>query len=132
MEERRKTDRIPFSYSDAIYGILERKAPRSESVTLPISEISEEGGRFNLDLNSTIDFAVHEKLLLKAIIGTRNVRFEEPIELIVVWQKAVDAKFFFGCEVASAPPASKNKFLELIRSEKVFSGKWVRGQKTEA
>jgi hypothetical protein len=113
------------------YGVLEREDPRSESVTLPISDISEEGGRFNLDLHSSIDFAVHEKLLLKAIIGTRNVTFEEPIELIVVWQKALDANFFFGCEVTPGAEASKSKFLELIRSEKVFSGKWVRSRKTE-
>jgi len=129
VEERRKSARIPFSYSDAIYGILAKADSESDSVTLPISDISDHGGRFQLDLNAEREFAVGDKLLLKAIIGTRNIRFEEPIELVIIWEKEEKSNSWLGCEVTRVTEASKTSFIDLVRAEKVFRGDWIPNRK---
>lgn len=131
VKEKRKTARVSFSGEDAIYGVLERADATDETFTLPISDISEKGGRFNLDLNSDKEFAVQERLFLKAVIGTRNIKFAEPIELVIKWQVKEDASYFFGCELISISKESKIKLYELIRAEKGFTGKWLKDKKND-
>ncbi len=121
MEEKRKNLRIPFSPSDAIFGILKKENSGDEFVTSPILDISEEGLKFSLNLNYKKELNVHEKLYLKEITGTRNVLFDQPIELLIKWKSEEKSELFIGCELIAFTKEAKRKFSELVNSEKVFN-----------
>lgn len=132
LEEKRKYKRIGYSKSDGIYCIVVRSSTAEKTLTLLVVDFSAKGFRFSVIPPMKDAFFKGEKIFLKAIIGSRNLPFKEPIELSIKWQRQTPAERLveIGCEISSIATESERQFVEFIRSEIRFKGLWG-GEKTK-
>ncbi len=120
----RKHRRIPLLENDGIYCIVIKSKSANNTMALPVRDLSESGFRFSIDLHMKDDFLVGEKLFLKAISGSRNLTFKEPVELRIRWQKD-DQRLnlaAIGCEIFNITSRAKRQFIDFIHTEEKFRG----------
>lgn len=123
-QEKRKARRYPLSKKDAVYCVVIRAKSAGTTIALSTVDFSEAGFQFAIIPNMKDDFFTGEKLFLKAIVGTRNLTFNEPIELSVRWQrydKEVDV-VRIGCEICQIATESEKQFIDFITAEVKFKG----------
>ncbi|MDL2321122.1 flavodoxin family protein [Desulfosarcina sp. OttesenSCG-928-B08] len=123
--EKRKDQRIPLSKKDAMYCVVIRsKSTGNTTIAISTADFSESGFQFAVIPAMKEDFFVGEGLCLKAIIGTRNLTFKEPISLSVAWQK-YDAEadvIRVGCEVCAIGNDAEKQLTTFVEGEIKFSG----------
>lgn len=122
--EKRKDPRVPLSKKDAVYCIVIRAKSAGTTLALSTMDFSESGFQFAVIPTMKDDFFVGETLYLKAIIGTRNLTFKDPIELSVIWQ-TYDAEVDIvrvGCEVIRIATEAEKQFMAFVEGEVKFKG----------
>ncbi len=101
-------------------------------MALPVRDFSESGFGFTTEPSLKNDFYEGEKIFLKAIRGSRNLTFKEPVELRIRWQKDdrnLNSKDI-GCEIFSITARAKKQFFDFIFSEERFRGPGARNRTT--
>lgn len=124
MQTDRKHPRICLSKDDGVYCIVMRPKSGGNTVALPVKDFSESGFRFSTDPQLKNDFFEGEKIYLKAITGSRNLTFKEPVELRIRWQKNngnINLKDI-GCEIFSITSRAKKQLVDFILCEEKFRG----------
>lgn len=132
--DKRKSRRFPFSKRDAVYCVVVRAKSVGTTIALSTVDFSESGFQFAIIPNMKGDFFKGEKLYLKAIVGTRNLTFAEPIELAIRWQKYEEAIDIvrIGCEICNIATEAEKQFIEFIRAEVKFKGIRIQDQSRQA
>jgi multimeric flavodoxin WrbA len=126
--EERKHRRISLKENDGVYCFVVRALTAGKTVTLPAMDFSETGFRFSIVSNMIKDFFEGERIYLKAIAGSRNLTFKDPLELEIKWRKYASNKTWvlIGCEIIAISAKSKMQFLKFIEAEEKFRG--ISGQ----
>ena len=121
---KRKHRRIPLLENDGLYCIVIGSKTANKTLALPVRDFSESGFRFTVDPHMKNDFFVGGKIFLKAISGSRNLTFKEPVELRIRWQKDdMGANLAdIGCEIFNITSRSKRQFIDFICAEEKFRG----------
>ena len=130
LQEKRRFRRIHLSENDGIYCIVVKTESAGKTITLPMIDFSQKGFKFAVIPKMKDQFYEGEKLFLKAIAGSRNLTFAEPVELLIRWQN-IDIKrntVNIGCEICSIATESDKQFIDFIRSEVKFAGAWKPDQ----
>ncbi|BBO85381.1 hypothetical protein DSCO28_59470 [Desulfosarcina ovata subsp. sediminis] len=127
-QEKRKDRRFPFSKKDAVYCVVLRAKSAGTTIALSTVDFSESGFQFAIIPNLKEDFFTGERLYLKAIVGTRNLTFKEPIELAIRWQRHDNESdaIRIGCEICRIATEAEKQFIEFIQAEVKFKG--IRAQ----
>ncbi len=122
--EKRLHRRIPLLENDGIYCIVIRSKSSSQTMALPVRDFSESGFGFTVGPHMKDDFFVGGKLFLKAIAGSRNLTFREPMELRIRWQKDDKRRnrVDIGCEIFNITTRARQQLIEFIDSEEKFRG----------
>ncbi len=128
--EDRKATRFPLSREEGVYCVIYKPNVRKKTMTLAVLDFSEKGFRFMIKAYLESDFSVSigEKLFLIEIIGTRNVKFENPLELIVRWKNKDNERIDIGCEIIQITTNSRKQFIAFIEAEVSFSGMGYKDQ----
>lgn len=124
IKEERKHRRISLEKNDGVYCIVVRALSAGKTVSLPAMDFSETGFRFAIVSHMINDFFEGEKLLLKAIAGSRNLTFKKPLELEIKWRKYDSSRTWviIGCEIISISADAKAQFIKFIQAEEKFRG----------
>lgn len=124
MHTERKHRRIPLSKDDGVYCIVIRSKSGGKPIALPVKDFSESGFSFTIDPSLKNDFLEGEKIFLKAITGSRNLTFREPVELRIRWQKDNGNNNFqdIGCEIFNITTRARMQLVDFIFSEDRFRG----------
>jgi len=128
--ENRKASRFPLSRKEGVYCVIYKADVRKKTMTLAVLDFSEKGFRFMIKayLESDFSISIGEKLFLIEIIGTRNVKFENPIELIVRWKNKDNERIDIGCEIIQITTNSRKQFIAFIEAEASFIGMGYKNQ----
>lgn len=124
IKEERKHRRISLDRSDGVYCIVVKAVSAGKPVTLPAMDFSESGFRFTAVSYMIKDFFEGERLFLKAIAGSRNLAFNDPLELEIKWRKydITGTWVMIGCEIVTISAEAKAQFLKFIEAEEKFRG----------
>ena len=116
-EEKRKFNRIPFSYSDNIVGTFTHPG-RQNKIHAHILNLSVQGLYFTLNKDEEKIIQQGDKLVLLKIKGIKNQDFILNIELEI--SRVLDyvelEHFGYGCKFLTFPESSKEqlrRFLEM-------------------
>ena len=116
-EEKRRFNRVPFSYNDNIIGSFVRPG-KSQKINAHILNLSIQGLYFTLEKGENSDLKENDNLVLLGINGPRSEDFIVNIELQV--KRILDhpdlEHFGFGCSFISFPESSRDqirRFLEM-------------------
>lgn len=122
--ERRKHNRISLREHDGVYCIVVTALTTRKTVTLPAKDFSQTGFRFAIVSQMVKDFFEGETIYLKAIAGSRNLTFKEPMELEIKWRKYDSSRTWLviGCEIVAISADAKSQFLKFIEAEEKFRG----------
>jgi multimeric flavodoxin WrbA len=133
LNEKRQSIRYPLSKKDAVYCVVVRSGAEGKTIALSIADFSQSGFQFAIIPDMMDEFFKGEKLFLKAIAGTRNLTFAEPIELIIRWQNhdITRGVVNIGCEICNITTAAEKQFVDFIKSEVKFRGIRVQNRDTE-
>ena len=126
--EKRKDPRFPLAKEEAVYCIIYRADARRKTITLVVLDFSEKGFKFMLEGYLGSEFSIGENLFLMEIIGTRNVKFQNPIELVVRWKNKDKGRIDIGCEISQITTDSRKQFIAFIEAEASFSGMRYKDQ----
>lgn len=120
----RKHRRISLDENDGVYCIVVRSLSAGKTITLLAMDFSETGFRFAVVSNMIKDFFEGEKIFLKAIAGSRNLTFKDPLKLEIKWQKYDSSRtwVFIGCEIVAITSVAKLQFINFIEAEEKFRG----------
>lgn len=122
--KERKHRRVSLEENDGVYCIVVRSLTAGKTVTLPAMDFSESGFRFAIVSNMIKDYFEGEKIFLKAIAGSRNLTFKDPMELVIRWRKYDGSRTWvhIGCEIVTISAEAKAQFLKFIEAEEKFRG----------
>ena len=116
-EEKRRFNRVPFSYNDNIIGTFVRPG-NSQKINAHILNLSIQGLYFTLEKGEIPDMEENDKLVLLGINGPRSEDYIVNIELEV--KRILDHQdlehFGFGCSFTAFPESSRDqirRFLEM-------------------
>ena len=117
IEEKRKYNRVPFSYNDNIIGTFFRPNNK-QKVNAHILNLSAQGLYFTLEKSETSDLEEHEKLVLVEIKFPRNDDFILNIEMEIkrILNHPELEHVGFGCNFITFPESSRDqirRFLEI-------------------
>ena len=128
--EERKHRRISLKENDSIFCIVVRAMTARKTVTLPAMDLSESGFRFAIVSHMIEDFFEGETIFLKAIAGSRNLTFKDPLELEIRWRKydGSGTWVLIGCEIVTITAEAKAQFLKFIEAEEKFRGIGSQGR----
>jgi NAD(P)H-dependent FMN reductase len=123
-KDDRRHRRISLEENDGVYCIVVRALSAGKTITLPAMDFSETGFKFAVVPNMIEDFFEGEKIYLKAIAGSRNLTFKDPLKLEIKWQKSDPSRTwaFIGCEIVAMTFLSKIQLLKFIEAEEKFRG----------
>ena len=117
MAEKRRFNRVPFSYNDNIIGTFIRPGT-SKKIIAHILNLSVQGLYFSLKKNEISDIEEHDKLVLLDIRVPRNDDFILNIEMEI--RRILDhpelEHIGFGCNFITFPESSRDqirRFLEV-------------------
>lgn len=122
--EKRKFRRFPLSKRDAVYCVVVKAKSLGRTIALSTVDFSQSGFQFSIVPAMKHDFSKGEMLYLKAITGTRNLTFTQPLALMIKWQHH-DTKrdvVNIGCEICDITTDSERQFIDFIKSEVKFKG----------
>ena len=128
--EKRCYRRIALQDHDGVYCVISGSIFKNKAVTVSAAEFSQKGFKFSVSPEMNIDFTQDHKLSLKAIVGSRNRIFTEPIEFEAKWQD-LDIernRVLVGCEICKITTESEEQFVSFIRHELNFAGQWIKDQ----
>lgn len=116
VEEKRKFNRIPFSYQDNIVGVFVHPG-KQDKIDAHILNLSMQGMYFTLRKEEWSKLSENDRLVVLEIKGPRNDNYIVNIEMTV---KRIldytDLEFFgYGCKFTSLPDSSleqMKRFLE--------------------
>jgi hypothetical protein len=116
-QEKRKFNRIPFSYQDNIIGIFGHPAGNGK-IAAHILNFSLQGLYFSLRKAESENISEHDKLILIEIKGPkgRNYILNIDLEIKRVLNHPDLEHFGYGCKFTSFPDSSKDqvrRFLEV-------------------
>ena len=116
VQEKRKFNRIPFSYQDNIVGVFTHPG-RHEKVIAHILNFSIQGLYFTMRKEEGNNLAEGDKLILLEIKGSKQSRFIVDIEMEVarILDYSELEHYGYGCKFTSFPESSINqikRFLE--------------------
>lgn len=125
--ERRKYRRVALNDDDGVYCVIGSPVPKNKTVTVSTVEFSLMGFQFAVSSKMKIDFLKSEKLLLKAIAGSRNLTFAQPVLFEIVWQNFDYKKGinYVGCKICNISTESEKQFAAFVQTELNFNG--IRG-----
>ena len=128
--EERKHRRIALKENDGVYCIVVRALTARKAVTLPAMDFSLSGFRFAIVSHMIEDFFEGETIFLKAIAGSRNLTFKDPMELEIRWRKYDSSGTWvrIGCEIVKISTEAKAQFLKFIEAEEKFRGIGSQGR----
>lgn len=123
-KEARKHRRISLDRSDGVYCIVVRDRSAGNPITLPAMDFSESGFRFAAVSHMVKDLSEGETFYLKAIAGSRNLAFKDPLALELKWRKFDISRTWvtMGCEIITISAEAKAQFLKFIEAEAKFRG----------
>ncbi len=121
-EQRKDSRRVPFAEEDGVLGVVIKPEPEGGSFYLQALDVSENGIKFKTSPETDHPCAIWETLFLSEIVGTRRVKFPEPIELVVKWQENEVDQCVFGCQIHRTSPESKKQYVQFVQSEMKFGG----------
>jgi c-di-GMP-binding flagellar brake protein YcgR len=117
VDEKRKYNRVPFSYNDNIIGTFYRPNNKHK-INAHILNLSAQGLYFTLEKTEISDIEEHEKLILIEINVPRNDDFILNIEIEI--RRILDhpelEHIGFGCRFITFPESSRDqirRFLEV-------------------
>lgn len=117
VEEKRKFNRIPFSYHDNIVGVFTHPG-RQDKVTAHILNFSVQGLYFTIRKEEGDKLAQDDKLVLIEIKGPKRTNFILNIEMIVA--RTLDYSdldyFGYGCKFTSFPLSSMKQIRRFLES----------------
>jgi len=126
VEERRRFRRIQLSEDAGVYCIIirPRTGHKTSTITLNTLDYSEQGIKFTI-LSDINNYLPDEPLYLKAIVGSRNIMFADPIELSIksINKRENSFQADVGCEIVANASESVKKFKKFIISELLFCGR---------
>jgi putative NADPH-quinone reductase len=123
-KEDRRHRRISLEENDGVYCIVVRALSAGITITLPAIDFSESGFRFAVVSHMTKSFFKGERIFLKAIAGSRNLTFKDPLELEIRWRRYDSSRTWviIGCEIVAISAETKVQFAKFIDSEERFKG----------
>lgn len=130
--EKRAYRRVSIMGDDGVYCIVGSPPPEKKTITVSAVEFSQKG--FQFAIPSKVEYFKNDKLLLKAIAGSRNLTFAEPIAFEIMW-KNFDVKKemnYFGCRICDISDESEEQFVSFIQKELKFNGIWGQGKHGES
>ena len=115
VEEKRRFNRIPFSYQDNIVGVFTHPG-RQDKVTAHILNFSAQGLYFTIRKEEGDKLAQDDKLVLIEIKGPKRTNFIVDIEMIVVCTLDYsDLEYFgYGCKFTSFPQSSRDQIRRFL------------------
>jgi putative NADPH-quinone reductase len=124
IKEERKHGRISLEENDGVYCIVFRPLSAGITVSLPAIDFSESGFRFAVVPHMAKDFFEGEKIFLKAIAGSRNLTFRDPLKLEIKWRKHDTSRTWviIGCEIVAISAQAKVQFVKFVDAEEKFRG----------
>lgn len=122
--EKRSHRRIPLMENDGVYCLVVRTKSGGMNIALTVLDFNESGFRFAVEPHAKDDFFEGEKLYLKAITGSRNLTFKEPVELRIRWKNSGDSGKLInlGCEIFNITARARKQFAEFVNAEEKFRG----------
>ena len=116
VQEKRKFNRIPFSYQDNIVGVFTHPG-RRDKIIAHILNFSIQGLYFTMRKEEGNNLAEGDKLILLEIKGSKQSRFIVDIEMEVarILDYSELEHYGYGCKFTSFPESSINqikRFLE--------------------
>jgi multimeric flavodoxin WrbA len=122
--ERRKRRRISLKENDGVYCIVATAPSARKTITLPAKDISETGFRFAIVSLIARDFFATGKIYLKAIAGSRNLTFQDPVALEIRWRNYDSSRTWmvFGCKIVNISSDAKDQLSRFIEAEEKFRG----------
>ncbi len=122
VKQRKYSKRVAFPEEDGVLCVVIKPEPSGGSFYLQALDASENGIKFKTTPKAKNSCSIWETLFLSKIVGTRTVRFAEPIELVVKWQENEVDQCVFGCQIQNASPESKKQYVNFVRSETAIGG----------
>ena len=114
-EEKRRFNRVPFSYNDNIIGTFVRPE-KKDKIHAHILNLSIQGLYFTLERDEVPNLKENEKLVLLEIKGPRGEDFIVNIEIEI--KRILDhpdlQHFGFGCSFISFPESSRDQILRFL------------------
>jgi len=132
VNQRNDSKRVPFSEEDGVLCVVVEPGPSGRSFYLQALDVSENGIKLKTTPKADHACAIWETLLLSKIVGTRTVKFADPIELVVKWQENEVDQCVFGCQIRNASPESKKQYVNFVRSETAFGGAQNQSRRQDA
>jgi LysM repeat protein len=121
-DQRNDSKRVSFSEEDAVFCVVIKPEPSGGSFYLQALDVSKNGIKLRTDADPDHPCSIWQTLFLSEIVGTRKLKFAEPIELEVKWRKDEVDQCVFGCQLRHASPESRKQYLHFVRSEMKFGG----------
>ena len=117
VQEKRKFNRIPFSYQDNIVGVFTHSG-RHEKVIAHILNFSIQGLYFTMRKEEGNNLAEGDKLILLEIKGSKQSRFIVDIEMEVarILDYSELEHYGYGCKFTSFPESSINQIKRFLES----------------
>jgi hypothetical protein len=115
--EKRKFNRIPFSYQDNIVGIFVHPG-RKDKINAHILNLSMQGLYFTMRKEEGDKLAADDNLVLLEIKGPRSINYILDIEMTVARiLDYADLDFFgYGCKFTSFPDSSIDQMKRFLQN----------------
>lgn len=117
VQEKRKFNRIPFSYQDNIVGVFTHPG-RRDKIIAHILNFSIQGLYFTMRKEEGNNLAEGDKLALLEIKGAKQSRFIVDIEMEVarILDYSELEHYGYGCKFISFPESSINQIKRFLES----------------
>jgi c-di-GMP-binding flagellar brake protein YcgR len=120
--EKRRFKRAVFSIEDGIIGVFSSNDFTNDSIAASIMNISAGGLQFILPRGAYPEIGTGDRLILREIKGTTDLKFISNVELEVKW--IMDHQIFehvgIGCEFLNTPDAIRDQIDQFVVSEILF------------
>jgi multimeric flavodoxin WrbA len=122
--ERRNRRRITLKENDGVYCIVAKAPAARKTITLPAKDISLTGFRFAIVSQVVRDLLETGKIYLKAIVGSRNLTFNDPVMLEIRWRNYDSSRTWivFGCKIINISADARDQLSKFIEAEEKFRG----------
>ena len=121
--EKRRFKRTVFSIEDGIIGVFSSNDFTNDSIAASIMNLSAGGLQFILPRSSYPEIGTGDRLILREIKGTTDLKFISNLELEVKW--VLDLQIFdhvgIGCEFLNVSDAIMDQIDRFVDSEILYT-----------